>query len=105
MYHFTAFRGLSVNIPFQYLGPDGTPIDMVGCTFDFDIYQNASRATKLFSSSNSETGIDYAADKVTLSMTPAQTSLLERGSYYYEVTVTWPDTNKTLLLNGNIEVK
>lgn len=104
MYHFTVFRGISLSLPLQYVDSTGALVDLSGCTFSFNIYQNKSRTTLVSPLDESHCTITYADDWLTVAMTALQTEALTKGEKYYELLISWPNGDVTMLLNGAIEV-
>jgi len=106
--NFTVYPGVNWERSFTMKNPDGTIQDLSGCTATFTARQSAADASPPLSAIACTVTVlesnGNLAGRVTVSLTPAQTSLLTNSRYGYFVALTFPDTTVFRVAEGTLQV-
>ena len=96
----SAHSDFSENFELSQLG--GTPTNLTGFTVQSQMRKHPDSSTAY----NFAVGITSAADgKLTLSMTDTVTKTIKPGRYMYDVVLTRPGGDKTVVLEGSVDVR
>ena len=88
----------------EYKDPDGVPISLTGATAKMQVRDTKGGSKLAFTLTSPSSGIviDAALGKLTIKMTPTQTSKLFYPKSSYDVMVIDSNSNKVKLLEGFI---
>ena len=96
----SAHSDFSENFELSQLG--GTPTNLTGFTVQSQMRKHPDSSTAY----DFAVGITSAADgKLTLSMTDTVTKTIKPGRYMYDVVLTRPGGDKTVVLEGSVDVR
>ena len=89
-YNITLRQGDSYELTFTYTDPDGVAKNMSGFTYQMDVREGYVNSDLVFSLTEGS-GIDSTSESagvLTISITSAQTALLTKGVYRYDLKLT-----------------
>jgi hypothetical protein len=94
-------KGANCDVSFFITNKDGTPLNMTGYTGVAALKKSYSATTSIpFTLSF----VNRTLGEISISLTPAETSVLDRRRYVYDILLTSSNGYKTRVIEGNAEV-
>lgn len=94
-------KGANFDVSFFITNKDGTPLNLSGYTGIVSLKKSYAATTSI---PLTLTFLNRTLGEIVISMTPAQTALLDRRRYVYDILITSPNEYKTRVIEGIVEV-